>query len=113
MKFYVPIFLPMLLVACHPAAVEKQLSAEATVLGVGGDCHAPLLNFSSGQKDIEQLVGANSYGLYYAISLDKSLQAAGTKLTVTVRKPGAGEFLVCTAMGPAYQAVTIVNASVK
>ncbi len=101
------------LLACHPATVDKQLTAEATVLGVSGDCGRPLLDFSSAQSDIEQLVGSNPYSLFYAINLDKPLQTAGTKLTVTIRKPNANEQLYCTTRGPFYQAVTIVKAAVK
>ena len=113
MKLKAIIFVLTAMVACHSTAtIDTQLTLQATVEGVGGDCHLPLLDFGTRQKDVDQLIGQpNSYQLYYAVDLPESFQVAKTNLLVIIQK--STKSVACTTMGPAYQFVSIVNAEAK
>lgn len=102
----------MVMLSCHFEVNQPQLTADVIVTGVGGDCNGPLLDFGNRQNELDKIVGeTNSYSLYYAFDLDERFRVAGTRLTVTVQK--STESRACKAVGPAYQTVSVVQATLS
>ena len=74
------------------------------------DCHVPEVFFITGINEVKQLLNS-SVNMYYATGLPDVNYTAGTQLTVKIKKPGPGEYMMCTTMGPnpAYRQVVITG----
>lgn len=118
MKRFSLFFLSLLLLGCQTDedALALQGSTEefeVETLGVGGDCRLPMVTFLGKLDEVEKITGSRSpWATHYAYGLSPELQQ-GKILLVRIRKPVDEEPRLCTAMGPVYDAVTIVSARVK
>ena len=84
---------------------NADVNFNATVLGKGLDCgNSFLIQFDEG------VVGLPSaYRLYYAINLPESYKLKNERVHLKFRAPENDEIMVCTAMGPAYPHIYIVE----
>ena len=84
---------------------NSDINFNATVLGKGLDCgNSFLIQFDEGVTGLP-----SSYRLYYEINLPESYKIKNERVYVRFRAPENDEIMVCTAMGPAYPQVYIVE----
>ena len=84
---------------------SADIDFNATVLGKGLDCgNSFLIQFDEGVIDLP-----SSYRLYYEINLPESYKIKNERVNVKFRAPENDEIMVCTAMGPAYPQIFIIE----
>ena len=121
MKILYPVmWITMILVICScgnkdtvvtPAVYDFQ----AVSLGVGGDCHICLIKFLNNINKVDSIAGRKTPvdSVYYALNMPTELRAAGTIIRLIIREPMYIELPVCTALGPSYSSVYVLDAAVK
>jgi hypothetical protein len=74
------------------------------------DCRVPEVAFLTGINEVKQILNS-SINMYYATGLPDVNYVPGIKLTVKLKKPGTGEYMACTTMGPfpGYRQVVITG----
>jgi hypothetical protein len=74
------------------------------------DCGVPEVTFITGINEVKQLLNS-SLNIYYATGLPDVIYPPGRQLTVKIKKPGPGEYMICTTMGPnpGYRQVVITG----
>jgi hypothetical protein len=119
MKKYV-FLLSLLTLSCRqdgdiaPDSAKADDEFEIETLGRNRDCGIAQVYVKDSAK-LTQLLGPAAYApIYTALKLDTALWATKTyTLYVRLRKPGPGESVICTAMGPGYQMFVITSARLK
>jgi len=119
MKKYV-FFLSFLALSCRqdsdiaPDSAKADDEFEIETLGRNRDCGIAQVYVKDDAR-MAQLLGPAAYTpIYMAFKLDTALWATRTHtLYVRVRKPGPGENVLCTAMGPGYQMFVVTSARLK
>jgi hypothetical protein len=84
---------------------NTDVNFNATVLGKGLDCdNSFLIVFDEGVTGLP-----NSYRINYEINLPEYYKIEKERVSVKFRAPEDNELMVCTAMGPAYPQIYIVE----
>jgi hypothetical protein len=79
----------------------------ATVLGIGGDCHLLLIKFD---EEVPELMKSPVPNVYYAYNIPEEYQIKEKRIEVQIGQfPENFELPACTAMGPSYPSVYIVK----
>jgi hypothetical protein len=71
------------------------------------DCKVPEIFFLDRQQEAYQIIG-DSRGVYVASGLPKVLYPVGTRMFVSIQRPGNSQSLVCTTQGPSLAQVLII-----
>jgi hypothetical protein len=119
MKKYV-VLLALSLAGCRqdddiaPNAAKADDEFEIETQGRNQDCGIAQV-YVKDAAEIIQLLGPSAYApIYTALKLDTALWVSKSHtLYVRVRKPGPGEGVICTAMGPSYQMLVVTSARIK
>jgi hypothetical protein len=119
MKKYL-LFLSLLPLGCRqdsdisPDSAKADDEFEIETLGRNRDCGIAQVYVQDTAR-LTRLLGPAAYApIYMALKLDTALWATKTyTLYVRVRKPGPGEGVICTAMGPGYQMFVVTSARIK
>jgi hypothetical protein len=84
---------------------STDIDFNATVLEKGLDCgNSFLIQFDEGVTGLP-----SSYRLYYEINLPENYKIKNERVSIKFRTPQNDEIMVCTAMGPAYPQIYIVE----
>lgn len=101
----------LLLSGCEKDPASRALNEfEVVIAGRGMDCRLPLIDFK--EEDLARLgkiTGSADGNRYYAYDLNESFDDIGQTITINVRKTKSSEFSPCTAFGPAYPWVTVLE----
>ncbi|TVT39373.1 hypothetical protein FNT36_17105 [Hymenobacter setariae] len=97
-----------------PDAAKADDEFEIETMGRNQDCGIAQVYVKDAAR-ITQLLGPAAYApVYTALKLDTALWVSKNHtLYVRVRKPGPGEAVLCTAMGPGYQMFVVTSARLK
>ena len=87
---------------------------EAEVLGPNMDCGIYQIRITNNlDKAIEKVGISVVAGIYIAENLPVDLQQEGITIVLDIREPKPSELGVCTAMGPSYPWLHVINAKLK
>jgi|GEM_PF-956010 len=103
--------------SCDKNTPDNDLTFEAIVMGINYDCHLPIIEFTTNVEKVNQIaeLQPSKYLCYRFIAknLPINLQEEGTIIELKIRKIQAHELGVCTAMGPSYPWIYILEAKEK
>jgi len=78
------------------------------------DCGIPAVKFTGNTHRVNEIAGTHSSGsIFIAKNLPAGLQTEGLSIVLKIRKIQDGELGACTAMGPGYPWIYVVEARVK
>lgn len=114
MKNFTLLLLLAVAVGCkkHDPATDE---FEVQTQGRNRDCGVAQVVVKDPKK-VARLLGEspNQGSVYLALKLDTALWLRRSQtLLLRIRRPANDEFVLCTAYGPAYPALTVVSARVK
>jgi hypothetical protein len=97
-----------------PNAAKADDEFEIETQGRNQDCGIAQVYVKDAARII-QLLGPSAYApIYTALNLDTALWVSKNHtLYARVRRPGPGEAVMCTAMGPGYQLLVVTSARIK
>jgi len=100
--------------SCGDKVSDPSFPFEAEVLGINMDCGIPAVKFTGNTDRVNEIAGTHSSGsIFIAKNLPAGLQTEGLSIVLKIRKIQDGELGACTAMGPGYPWIYVVEARVK
>jgi hypothetical protein len=116
MKPYFILFLAVLLniSSCEKESSDPSHTFDAEVLGINIDCGIPAIKFNEDLEQVNETAEVySSTGIFLAKNLPSDLQTEGKVIVIKFRKVQNSELGVCTAMGPSYPWIYVLEARVK
>ena len=100
--------------SCGDKESDPSFPFEAEVLGINMDCGIPAVRFTGNIDRVNGIAGYQSSGsIYIAKNLPAELQTEGLSIVIKIRKIQDSELGACTAMGPGYPWIYVVEARAK
>ena len=98
----------------EPEGVMAADELEIETQGRNRDCGVAQV-LAKDPARVAQVIGNSAYApIFLALKLDTVWWGRKSQtLYVRIRKPGSGEYVVCTAMGPGYQPFVVTSARKK
>ena len=108
------ISLGMSLVTCEKNSVNQEYLFEAKVLGRSNDCGLFAIQITNNIQQANEIAGTlfTEYA-FIAKNLPANLQIDGLSIVLNIRRIQESELGVCTAMGPSYPWVYVLDARKK
>lgn len=91
--------------------LEEKADIFSVIIGAGSvDCHLPTLIFT--EEDSARIARLTGEGgrTFMAYHLEQEFNQSGRRVIVTVRRLRGDETVICTAMGPMYPMVFVIQA---
>jgi hypothetical protein len=114
-----PYFLLLLAVLLNISSCEKESNDlsfpfEAEVLGINMDCGIPAIKFIDNLDQVNEIAETySSSAIFIAKNLPSDLQTKGKVIILKFRKIQGSELGECTAMGPSYPWIYVLDAKIK
>jgi len=100
--------------SCGDKESDPSFPFEAEVLGINMDCGIPAVKFTGNIDRVNGIAGTHSSGsIFIAKNLPAELQTEGLSIILKIRKIQDSELGACTAMGPGYPWIYVLEARVK
>ena len=108
------ISLGMTLVTCEENNTNPESLFEATVLGRNTDCGLFAIQFTNNIQQANEIAGTlfTEYA-FISKNLPANLQIDGLSIVLNIRRIQESELGVCTAMGPGYPWIYVLEARKK
>lgn len=116
MKQYFILLLAILLntSSCEKKNSDQTIQFEAEVLGINMDCGIPAIKFTDNLDQVIEIAGPYSpSAIFIAKNLPSDLQTEGLAIVLKFRKIQGNELGFCTAMGPSYPWIYVLEAKKK
>ncbi|HEX2958589.1 MAG TPA: hypothetical protein VHO70_17265 [Chitinispirillaceae bacterium] len=96
--------------ACDKNDTNQNFLFEAKVLGRNNDCGLYAIQITKNIQNANVITGTNSYDIFIAKNLPSDLQIEGLSISLNIRKIQDSELGICTAMGPSYPWIYVLEA---
>jgi hypothetical protein len=96
--------------ACDKNDTNQKFPFEAKVLGRNTDCGLYAIQITKNLQNANVITGTNSNDVFIAKNLPSDLQVEGLSINLNIRKIQDSELGVCTAMGPSYPWIYVLEA---
>lgn len=108
------ISLVITLVACEENNINQEYLFEAKVLGRNPDCGLFAIQFTKNMQYANEIAGTlHTKYTFIAKNLPADLQTDGLSIILNIRRIQESELGVCTAMGPSYPWIYVLEARKK
>jgi len=112
--FFIVFFIASTIVCCEKNNTDKGLPFEAKVLGRNSDCGIFAIQFTKSIQQANEIAGTlyTEY-TFIAKNLPSELQVEGLSIILNIRRIQDTELGECTAMGPSYPWIYVLEARKK
>lgn len=101
------------LVACNKNDTKQEFLFEAKVLERNPDCGLYAIQITKNVQYANEIAGTNAGDTFIANNLPSELQKDGLSISLNLRKIKDSELGICTALGPSYPWIYVLEAEKK
>ena len=112
--FFMIFLLGFILTSCKKDNTNQENQFEAKVLGKNEDCGLYAIQFTNNIQKANEIAGTlfTEY-VFIADNLPEDLQVDGLPIVLSIRRIQVSELGICTARGPSYTWIYVLDAKKK